>query len=45
VCAYTGREPTLRALADVLTGTRPPTGTLPVDVPGVYRIGDGMKKL
>jgi beta-N-acetylhexosaminidase len=45
VCAYTGREPTLRALADVLAGTRAPTGTLPVEVPGVYRIGDGMKKL
>ena len=45
VCAYTGREPTLRALADVLTGARAPTGTLPVDVPGVYRIGDGMRKL
>ena len=45
VCAYTGREPTLRALADVLSGIRAPTGTLPVDVPGVYRIGDGMKKL
>ena len=45
VCAYTGREPTLRALADVLSGARAPTGTLPVDVPGVYRIGDGMKKL
>jgi beta-N-acetylhexosaminidase len=45
VCAYTGREPTLRALADVLSGTRAPTGALPVDVPGVYRIGDGMKKL
>ncbi|HSW95887.1 MAG TPA: glycoside hydrolase family 3 N-terminal domain-containing protein [Patescibacteria group bacterium] len=45
VCGYTGREPTLRALADVLSGTRAPTGTLPVDVPGVYRIGDGMKKL
>jgi beta-N-acetylhexosaminidase len=45
VCAYTGREPTLRALADVLSGSRAPTGTLPVDVPGVYRIGDGMKKL
>ena len=45
VCAYTGREPTCRALADVLSGTRAPTGTLPVDVPGVYRIGDGMKKL
>ena len=45
VCAYTGREPTLRALADVLSGTRAPSGTLPVDIPGVYRIGDGMKKL
>jgi beta-N-acetylhexosaminidase len=45
VCAYTGREPTLRALADVLAGTRAPTGTLPVDVPGIYRIGDGMQKL
>jgi hypothetical protein len=29
----------------VLSGARAPTGTLPVDVPGVYRIGDGMKKL
>ena len=45
VCAYTGREPTLRALAEVLSGARPPAGTLPVEIPGVYRIGDGMKKL
>jgi beta-N-acetylhexosaminidase len=45
VCAYTGREPTLRALADVLSGGRAPSGTLPVDIPGVYRIGDGMQKL
>ncbi len=45
VCAYTGREPTLRALAEVLSGARAPSGTLPVEVPGVYRIGDGMKKL
>ena len=45
VCAYTGREPTLRALAEVLSGARAPSGTLPVDIPGVYRIGDGMKKL
>lgn len=45
VCAYTGREPTLRAIAEVLSGSRAPTGTLPVDIPGVYRIGDGMKKL
>ena len=45
VCAYTGRAPTLRALAEVLSGARAPSGTLPVDVPGVYRIGDGMQKL
>ena len=45
VCAYTGREPTLRALADVLSGARAPVGTLPVDIPGLYRIGDGMKNL
>ena len=45
VCAYTGREPTLRALADVLSGARAPQGTLPVDIPGLYRIGDGMKNL
>ena len=45
VCAYTGREPTLRALADVLSGAVAPTGSLPVDVPGAYRIGDGMRSL
>ncbi|HEX9494857.1 MAG TPA: glycoside hydrolase family 3 N-terminal domain-containing protein [Candidatus Limnocylindria bacterium] len=45
VCAYTGREPTLRAIADIVSGARAPAGTLPVEVPGVYRIGDGMKKL
>ena len=45
VCAYTGRLPTLRALAEVLSGAVPPVGTLPVDLPGAYRIGDGMKKL
>jgi len=45
VCAYTGREPTLRALAAVLSGAVAPVGTLPVDIPGAYRIGDGMKKL
>ncbi|HUQ16581.1 MAG TPA: glycoside hydrolase family 3 N-terminal domain-containing protein [Candidatus Saccharimonadales bacterium] len=45
VCAYTGREPTLRALADVLSGAVAPVGTLPVDLPGAYRIGDGLKKL
>ena len=45
VCAYTGREPTLRALADVLSGAVARVGSLPVDLPGAYRIGDGLKKL
>jgi len=45
VCAYTGREPSLRALADVLSGAVAPVGSLPVDLPGAYRIGDGLKKL
>lgn len=45
VCAYTGREPSLRALAEVLSGAVAPVGTLPVDLPGAYRIGDGLKKL
>ena len=45
VCAYTGREPTLRALADVMSGAVAPVGSLPVDLPGAYRIGDGLKKL
>ncbi len=43
VCAYGGRVATLRAVAEVLTGARRPVGTLPVDIPGLYAIGAGMK--
>lgn len=45
VCAYTGREPVLEACVDVLTGARPPRGRLPVEVPGLFRIGDGLRTL
>lgn len=45
VCAYTGREPVLEACVDVLTGARPPQGRLPVDVPGLFRRGDGLRTL
>ena len=41
VCAYGGRVPTLRALAEVLTGSRKPVGRLPVVIPGRYAIGAG----
>ena len=41
VCAYGGRVPTLRALAEILTGARKPVGRLPVVIPGRYAIGAG----
>ncbi|MDQ2952136.1 MAG: glycoside hydrolase family 3 C-terminal domain-containing protein, partial [Chloroflexota bacterium] len=41
VCAYGGRVPTLRALAEMLTGARRPVGRLPVVIPGRYAIGAG----
>ena len=43
VCAYDGRVPTLRALTEVLTGTRKPVGSLPVTVSARYPIGAGMR--
>ena len=42
VCAYTGREPSVRAASEVLTGARKPVGRLPVAVPGAYALGAGM---
>jgi beta-N-acetylhexosaminidase len=43
VCAYDGRVPTLRALVEVLGGTRKPVGSLPVTVSARYPIGAGMR--
>lgn len=45
VCAYSGREPSLIAALEVMTGTRAPLGRLPVDVRDLYRIGAGMRAL
>jgi beta-N-acetylhexosaminidase len=43
VCGYDGRVPTLRALIDVLTGTRKPVGSLPVTVSSRFPIGSGLR--
>jgi beta-N-acetylhexosaminidase len=43
ICAYSGRVPTLRATIEVLTGARKPVGKLPVEIPGRFPIGSGMK--
>ena len=45
VCAYSGREPSLVAAVEVMTGARAPLGRLPVSVGDVYRIGAGMRSL
>jgi beta-N-acetylhexosaminidase len=45
VCAYSGRVPTLRATIEILTGARKPTGRLPVEIPGRFPLGAGMKDL
>ncbi|MFN2521376.1 MAG: glycoside hydrolase family 3 protein [Candidatus Limnocylindria bacterium] len=42
VCAYTGREPSVRAACEVLAGMRRPAGRLPVAIPGAYALGAGM---
>ena len=43
VCAYHGRVPSLRAVVEVITGTRKPVGTLPVTVSDRYPIGAGLR--
>ena len=43
VCAYDGRVPTLRALTEVLNGTRKTVGSLPVTVSGRFPIGSGLR--
>lgn len=45
LCAYSGREPALVAAVEVMTGTRPPQGRLPVEVPGLYPVGAGLRSL
>ena len=43
VCAYDGRPPSLRAVAEVLTGARKPVGSLPVTVSDRFPLGAGLR--
>jgi len=43
LCAYDGREPTLVAATEVLIAERKPVGSLPVDIPGLFAIGAGLR--
>jgi beta-N-acetylhexosaminidase len=43
LCAYDGREPSLVAATEVLIGERKPVGSLPVDIPGLFAIGAGLR--
>lgn len=42
LAAYGANPPALAGLADVLWGKGSPQGKLPVDLPGLYSVGDGM---
>jgi beta-N-acetylhexosaminidase len=43
LCAYGGREPSLVAAAEILLGERKPVGSLPADIPGLFKIGAGLR--
>jgi len=43
LCAYDGREPSLVAASEILVGERKPVGAVPVEIPGLFRIGAGLK--
>jgi len=43
VCGYDGRVPSLRAVIEVITGSRKPVGTVPVAVSGRYPLGSGLR--
>jgi beta-N-acetylhexosaminidase len=43
VCAYGGREPSLVAATEILLGERKPVGSLPADIPGLFKIGAGLR--
>lgn len=45
VCAYDGRDASLRATAEVLLGMRQPAGRLPVAIGELFKIGDGLARL
>ncbi len=43
LATYGNNPPMIEALAAILTGKAKPQGTLPVDLPGLYKIGDGIR--
>ncbi|MCK4680841.1 hypothetical protein KAT82_06920, partial [bacterium] len=44
ICCYDGSEPSQGAAVAALFGESPLTGRLPVDVPPLFRAGDGLKR-
>lgn len=42
LASYGSNPPSIEALAAVLTGKVKPRGRLPVELPGLYKVGDGM---
>jgi beta-N-acetylhexosaminidase len=42
LAVYGASPPTLEALAAVLVGQARPQGRLPVELPGLYKLGDGL---
>jgi beta-N-acetylhexosaminidase len=45
VCGYGADAATTAAMADVLAGSLPARGRLPVDIPGIARMGGGLRTL
>lgn len=43
LCAYSTVGPVMRATAEVLFGERAATGTLPIEIPGLYPRGSGLQ--
>lgn len=43
LASYGNNPPMIEALAAILTGKAKPQGKLPVELPGVYKIGDGIQ--
>ena len=43
LCAYDGRQPSLRAVIEVITGQLKPVGTLPVTVNDRFALGAGLR--
>ena len=44
ICCYDGSEPSQGAAVEALFGESPLTGRLPVDIPPLFRAGDGLER-